>query len=74
MILSNLLELIDRYDIPENVILMTDNSSDYNLIDMNGVYYNREKNTIIFTQTYLKDIDGRHYDYFNGLDRYFPLL
>ena len=49
--------LIEENDIPRNVKLMSDSGWECCATDMNGVWYNREKNTIVFTQV------GNEYDY-----------
>ena len=52
--------LIEENDIPINVKLMSDSGWECCATDMNGVWYNREKNTIVFTQVGDK-YDHRYY-------------
>lgn len=50
MNLNKLLELIREYDIPEDVKLRSDSGWECGATDMDGVYYNRKLNVIVFTQ------------------------
>ena len=44
-------KLIKKYNIPEDVHLMSDSGWECEETEMCGVYYNKAKNLIIFTQT-----------------------
>jgi hypothetical protein len=56
--------LINKYKIPHNVRLQSDSGWECNETDMCGIYYNKEKNIIIFTQTF--DKFEREYTEENG--------
>ena len=43
-------EIIKQNNIPEDVKLMSDSGWECNATEMDGVYYNREENVIVFTQ------------------------
>ena len=60
--------LIEENDIPINVKLMSDSEWERFATDMNGVWYNREKNTIVFTQV------GDEYDRRYSLDDNWELI
>lgn len=63
MKLNNLLKLIDKHNIPDDVLLRSDSGWECDATDMDGVYYNRKLNVIVFTQ-YISENDS----YFNELD------
>ena len=63
MKLNNLLKLIDKHNIPDDVLLRSDSGWECDATDMDGVYYNRKLNVIVFTQ-YFSENDS----YFNELD------
>lgn len=63
MKLNTLLELINKHNINDDVVLRSDNGWECDAIDMDGVYYNRKLNVIVFTQ-YFSENDH----YFNKLD------
>ena len=63
MKLNNLLKLIDKHNIPDDVLLKSDSGWECCATDMDGVYYNRKLNVIVFTQ-YISENDS----YFNELD------
>lgn len=46
--------IVEKYNIPKNVHLMSDSGWEGGATEMNGVYYNKEANLIVFTQ----DNDG----------------
>ena len=50
MTFKKLKDLIDKYNIPEDVILQSDSGWECNETEMDGVYYNPTENIIIFTQ------------------------
>lgn len=50
MTFKRLSDIIKEHDIPENVRLMSDSGWECNETEMNGIWYNPELNTIIFTQ------------------------
>lgn len=49
MTYRELKELIEVNSIPEDVILKSDSGWEMDATNMNGVFYNPEKNTIVFT-------------------------
>ena len=49
MTFEKLKELIKKHNIPENVKLLNDSGLDI-ITEMNGVFYNKKLNHIIFTQ------------------------
>ena len=63
MKLYTLLELINKHNIPNDVLLQSDSGWEYGATDMDGVYYNRKLNIIVFTQ-YISEYDS----YFNNSD------
>lgn len=50
MTFDKLSKIIDKYDIPKNVILISDSGWECGPTDMCGMRYSKEDNTIIFTQ------------------------
>lgn len=52
MTFEKLKELIEKYNIPENVRLLSDSGWECNETDMNGVFYNEKENHIVFTQEF----------------------
>lgn len=60
MTFSNLSQIIEDNNIPKDVKLMSDSGWECSETDMDGVYYNKDTNTIIFTQ-YTSDYD-KYYD------------
>ena len=63
MKLNTLLELISKHNIPNDVLLQSDSGWECCATDMDGVYYNRKLNVIVFTQ-YISENDS----YFNESD------
>ena len=63
MKLNTLLKLINKHNIPEDVLLQSDSGWECDATDMDGVYYNRKLNVIVFTQ-YISENDS----YFNEFD------
>ena len=63
MKLNKLLELINKHNIPDDVLIQSDSGWECDATDMDGVYYNRKLNVIVFTQ-YISENDN----YFNELD------
>lgn len=43
-------EIIQQYNIPHNVRLMSDSGWECDATDMNGIFYNEKENIIVFTQ------------------------
>lgn len=58
MTLERLIDLCKKYNISNNVILQSDSGWECSETDMDGVYYNKKENKIIFTQKIDK------YDYY----------
>lgn len=50
MTFEELNNLIEKHNIPKNVRLMSDSGWECGATDMDGVYYFKDINTIIFTQ------------------------
>ena len=63
MKLNSLLKFIDKHNIPDDVLIQSDSGWECGATDMDGVYYNRKLNVIVFTQ-YVDESDH----YFNKLD------
>ena len=63
MKLNKLLELINKHNINDNVLLRSDSGWECGATDMDGVYYNIKLNVIVVTQ-YISENDS----YFNELD------
>lgn len=59
MNLNKLLELIKEYDIPEDVKLLSDSGWECGSSEMDGLYYNRNENVLVFTQ-YIDVCDSYH--------------
>lgn len=63
MTYAQLEQIIIRNNIPKNVTLQSDSGWECDATEMNGVYYNKYKNLIIFTQScdkyqwYSQDVD-----------------
>lgn len=54
MTFEQLTNIIKKHKIPKNVHLMSDSGWECDATEMDGVYYNKERNLIVFTQ----DNDG----------------
>ena len=54
MTYKELKEILKRNDIPDNVNFISDSGWECSATDMNGVYYNKKENTIVFTQCFSK--------------------
>ena len=63
MKLNNLLKLINKHNIPDDVLLKSDSGWECGATEMGGAYYNRKLNIIVFTQ----HVDTSDY-YFSKLD------
>ena len=63
MKLNKLLELINKHNISDDVLLQSDSGWECGATDMDSAYYNRKLNVIVFTQ-YISENDS----YFNELD------
>ena len=50
MTFGTLCKILKENNIPENVTLMSDSGWECDATNMNGIYYNLETNTIVFTQ------------------------
>ena len=50
MTFERLSNLINKYNIPKNVHLLSDSGWECNATEMSGIYYNKKLNVIIFTQ------------------------
>lgn len=47
---EKLSNIIEKYNIPKNVHLMSDSGWECNATEMNGILYNEKENTIVFKQ------------------------
>lgn len=54
MTFNKLQKLINDNNIPHDVHLVSDSGWECDATEMNGVYYNEDKNVIVFTQGYVK--------------------
>lgn len=50
MTVKLLKEIFTKYNIPEDVVLMSDSMWECDATEMDGVYYNQKTKTIVFTQ------------------------
>lgn len=50
MTYDKLTKIIEKYNIPKDVHLMSDSGWECNETEMNGILYNEEKNIIVFKQ------------------------
>lgn len=62
MKLKELYEIIKKNSIPEDAILLSDSGWECGATDMNGIYYNKKENIIVFTQ----EFDEFDKDYYNN--------
>lgn len=58
MTFETLNKIINKYNIPKNVRLMSDSGWECDATDMDGVFYNKDKNIIIFTQGLDDEVEG----------------
>ena len=70
MTLELLNKICEKYDIPKNVTFLSDSGWECGPTEMDGIYYNREKNLIVFTQEISKyeAYDARCYHHSWGDD------
>ena len=59
MTFGRLTELINHNNISHDVIMMSDSGWEYCATVMNGAYYNKKDNLIVFTQS-ASEYDGYH--------------
>lgn len=52
MTFQKLQKLIKQYNIPEDVRLISDSGWECDATEMDGPYYNKDKNEIVFTQAF----------------------
>lgn len=62
MKLKELYEIIKKNSIPEDAILRSDSGWECGATDMDGIYYNKKENIIVFTQ----EFDEFDKDYYNN--------
>lgn len=62
MKLKELYEIIKKNSIPEDAILQSDSGWECCATDMDGIYYNKKENIIVFTQKF----DEFDKDYYNN--------
>lgn len=64
MTFAEINKIIEENNIPHDVKLMSDSGWECSATDMDGVYYNREKNEIVFTQnTMMRDYDEKYNEF-----------
>ena len=68
MTFERLSNLINKYNIPKNVHLLSDSGWECDATEMCGVYYNEKQNVIIFTQeiSEYERYDKRNKNYIKG--------
>lgn len=74
MTFEKLKNIIKTNKIPDDVKLLSDSGWEYNATDMNGVYYNKELNVIVFTQSCSKYEDYDPRNEFVKYKGYVPLI
>lgn len=62
MKLEELYEIIKKNSIPEDAILLSDSGWECSATNMDGIYYNKKENIIVFTQ----EFDEFDKDYYNN--------
>lgn len=60
MTIGEFKKIIKKFNIPEDVTMLSDSGWECSETDMDGIWYNEEEKEIIFTQT------GKEYDYYFG--------
>ena len=60
MTFQELNKLIKDNNIPYDVKLLSDSGWECDPTDIDGVYYNRKENHLVFTQTYMNEPLSRH--------------
>ena len=50
MTFGKLKEILEKNNIPDNAILLSDSGWECDATDMDGIYYKREENIVVFTQ------------------------
>jgi hypothetical protein len=50
MTFGKLKEILEKNNIPDNTILLSDSGWECDATDIDGIYYNKEKNIVVFTQ------------------------
>lgn len=63
MTFKRLQRLIEKYNISEDVELLSDSGWECSSTPMDGVYYNEDENHIIFTQGFDENSLYENYDY-----------
>lgn len=63
MTLGKMLDILNRNNVPKTAILMSNSGWECSATHMDGIYYNRDLNTVIFTQ-------GDEYEKNCGYDGY----
>lgn len=61
MTTSELFNIIKKYNIPANAILVSDSGWECSATNMDGVYYDKTGNTVVFTQEF-----DKHDKYYNS--------
>ena len=64
MTVGKLFNIFKQYDIPNDAVLMSDSGWECDATDMDGIYYNKSKNTVVFTQEISEDDEyHKHHDW-----------
>lgn len=76
MTFEELEKIISKNNIPKDVLLLSDSGWECDATDMNGVYYNEGKKTIVFTQSCseYEQYDKRYEGFRKRKDGYIPLV
>lgn len=60
MTVGHLLNIFKQNNIPNDAVLMSDSGWECWATEMDGIYYNKTTNTVVFTQE-ISDCDGYYY-------------
>ncbi len=52
-----LCKIIKKYELPDDILLLSDSGWECDETHMNGIWYNKNKNEIIITQGFLPEYD-----------------
>ncbi len=58
MTVGKLAQILKEHNIPEDTVMLSDSGWECSATDMDGVYYNEERQEIVFTQS------GDKYEYY----------
>lgn len=63
MTAGELFEVFKQNDIPDNAVLMSNSGWEGDATNMDGIYYNKIENTVVFTQEF-----NKYDDYYKSPD------